>query len=134
MDDKCTIYDLNNGDIIVEFGSLFFGLYRLDAYEKCMDEATCTILDIQAMIDTKLWHAHFGHLNFSSLLCLQKSYMVMSLLDLKSLEKHVCEGCILGKMKQELFPNDGFIIRAIYNLQLVHSNIIWRIPIFWEFH
>ena len=33
----------------------------------------------KAVSDAKLWHARFGHLNFASLLRLQKSDMVASL-------------------------------------------------------
>ena len=65
-----------------------------------MNDAAYSILDAQAMSDAKLWHAWFGHLNFSSLLRLHKYDMVLSLPSLKALEKHVCEGCILGKMQR----------------------------------
>ena len=50
VDDRCTVHDLRDGNVIVAFGSLCHG------------------------------------------------DMVMSLPNLKALEKHVCEGCILGKM------------------------------------
>jgi len=36
--------------------------------------------------------------------------------------KHVCEGCILGKMQRAKFPKDGSI-RATSKLQLVHSDV-----------
>ena len=68
VDDKCTVHDLRDGDNVVASGSVCRGLYRLDAYEKCANEVACTISDMQAISDAKLWHARFGHLNFSSLL------------------------------------------------------------------
>ena len=63
-----------------------------------MEDLACTLANLQAMSDAKLWHAHIGHLKFATLLCLQKFDMVSSLPKLKALAKHVCEGCILGKM------------------------------------
>ena len=77
---------------------------------------------MQAMLDAKLWHARFGHLNIRSLLRLHKSDMVSSLPSCKAPEKHVCEGCILGKMQRASFPIDGSII-AERKLQLVHSDV-----------
>ena len=76
VDDKCTVHDLRDGDNVVASGSVCHGLYRLDAYEKCAHKAACTIFDMQAISNVKLWHAHFGNLNFSSLLRLHKSDMV----------------------------------------------------------
>ena len=61
-------------------------------------------------------------LNFSNLLRLHKSDMVSSLFILKAPEKHVCEGCILGKMQRASFPKDGSV-RAERKLQLVHSDV-----------
>ena len=96
LDDKCTIHDLS--DNFVASSLVCHGLYRLDAYEKCASEIACTLLDMYVMPYEKLWHACFGHLNFSSLLCLHKSDMVLLLPNLKAPKKHVCKGCILGKI------------------------------------
>ena len=41
---------------------------------------------------------------------------------LKAPEKHVCEGCILGKMLRASFSKDGSV-RAVNRLQLVHSDV-----------
>ena len=63
-----------------------------------MKDVACTISDMQAILDAKLWHAHFGHLNFASLLQLHKSGMVSMLPHIEAPLKHVCEGYILGKV------------------------------------
>ena len=65
MDDKHTIYDLTNGENVVASSSICCGLYRLDAYES-VNEAMCTLFDMQVMLDAKIWHACFRHLNFKS--------------------------------------------------------------------
>ena len=78
VDDRCTVHDLSSGDTIVASGSLSRGLYKLDAYVNCVEDVACAASDLKAVLDAKLWHAHFGHLNFSSLLCLQKFDMVSS--------------------------------------------------------
>ncbi|KAH7421780.1 hypothetical protein KP509_13G075100 [Ceratopteris richardii] len=77
---------------------------------------------LQAMSDAKLWHARFGHLNFASLLCPQKSEMVSSLPKLEAPGKHVCEGCILGKIQRSSFPKD-VSVWATQKLKLVHSDV-----------
>jgi len=72
--------------------------------------------DTQAAVShAKLWHAHFEHLNFTSLMHLQKSKMVSSLPTLQVPSRHVCEGCILGKMQRAFFPKDGSV-RAVGKL------------------
>ena len=82
------------------------------------------VVDSKAILDAKLWHAHFGHLNFASfLLRLQKSNMVASLPPpLEARVKHVYEGYILGKMQCAKFPKDGSV-RATCRLQLVHNDV-----------
>ena len=109
VDDRCTVHDLSDGDTIVASGSLCRGLYRLAAYEKCVKDVACTVSDLQTVSDAKLWHARFGHLNFASLLRLQKSEMVSLLPRLEAPPKHVCEGCNLGKMQRASFPKDGSV-------------------------
>ena len=64
VDDRCAVHDLRGGDNVAASGLVCRGLYRLDAYEKLVNEAACTIFDMIAISDAKLWHAHFGHLNF----------------------------------------------------------------------
>ena len=61
VDDRCTVHDLKDGDSVVASGLVCRGLYRLDAYRKCANEAACPVFDMQAILDAKLWHAHFGH-------------------------------------------------------------------------
>ena len=100
VDDTCIVHDLSDGDLFVVSISLCHTLYRLDAYDKCVNDATYSISYMQAMYDAKLWHACFGHLNFSSLLCLHKNDMVLLLPHLKAPQKHVREGFILGKMQR----------------------------------
>jgi transposase InsO family protein len=122
VDDRCTVHDLSNGDVIIASGILCHGLYKLIDYERSVNDLACAVHDSQAMSDAKLWHARFGHLNFASLLRLQKSEMVSSLPKLEAPRKHVCEGCILGKMQRSSFPKDG-TVRATKKLQLVHSDV-----------
>ena len=98
VDDRCTVHDLSFGDEIIASGILCRGLYKLTMYDKCGQDFANAIVDSKAISDAKLWHARFGHLNFASLLRLQKSDMVASLPPLEAPVKHVCEGCILGKM------------------------------------
>ena len=119
VDDKCIVHDLASGDTIIASGTLFRGLYRLNMYDKSVENLENALFDSKAFLDAKLWHAH---LNFASLLRLQKSDMVALLPLLEAPSKHVCEGCILGKMQRSSFPKDGFV-RATCILQLIHSDV-----------
>ena len=103
VDERCTVHDLSDGDHIIASSSLCCGLYKLNTYGSSVKDVACAIVDSQVVVDAKLWHARFGHLNFASLLRLQKSEMVSSLPKLETPSKHVCEGCILGKMQRSSF-------------------------------
>ncbi|MCO5612323.1 hypothetical protein L7F22_066589 [Adiantum nelumboides] len=129
VDDRCIVHDLNFGDEIVASGILCRGLYKLTLYDKCGQNFANAILDLKAISDAKLWHARFGHLNFANLLRLQKSYMIASLPPLEAPAKHVCEGCILGKMQHSKFPKDGSSFSAEMPLQIgadmvMHSQVV----------
>ena len=97
VEDRCTVHYLCNGDVIIAFGILCRGLYKFVDYERSLNDSACAIQDSHAISDAKISHACFGHLNFASLLRLQKSEMVPSLPKLEAPQKHVYEGCILGK-------------------------------------
>ena len=109
VDDRCIVHDLSSGDTIIASGLLCRGLYKLHTYGKCVEDSACVIVDSHAISDAKLWHARFGHLNFASLLRLQKFEMMSSLPKLEAPSKHVCEGYILGKMQRSSFPKDGLV-------------------------
>ena len=98
VDDRCIGHDLLDGGSIIASGSLCRGLYKLNTYGSSVKDVACAVVDSQIVVDAKLWHACFGHLNFASLLHLQKLDMVSSLPKLETPSKHVCEGSILGKM------------------------------------
>ena len=53
---------------IIAFGSLCRGLYKLNTYGSSVKDVACAVVDSQGVVDAKLWHAHFGHLNLASLL------------------------------------------------------------------
>ena len=120
VDDKCKVHDLSNGDTIVMSGTLCNGLYRLDTYKGVASNAL--VAHTSSLTEMELWHARFGHLNFNSLLYLQKKDMVIGLPTLESIEKHACEGCILGKMHRASFPKDNHT-HTTRKLQLVHSDV-----------
>ncbi|MCO5567417.1 hypothetical protein L7F22_021108 [Adiantum nelumboides] len=56
------------------------------------------------------------------LLSLQRHNMVHDLSLLEMPPRHVCEGCVLGKMHRFAFSQDGSV-RATRKLQLVHSDV-----------
>ncbi|MCO5600051.1 hypothetical protein L7F22_054159 [Adiantum nelumboides] len=102
-------------------GTLENGLFVLDRYEKQI-QACIAETKTLAMQDAELWHARFGHVGYGSLMTLQCHNMVHDLSLLEMPPRHVCEGCILGKMHRFAFSQDGFV-RATRKLQLVHSDV-----------
>ncbi|MCO5559285.1 hypothetical protein L7F22_012881 [Adiantum nelumboides] len=98
-DDRCIVRDRENG-------------YSLITIET----------KTQAMQDAELWHARFGHVGYGSLMTLQRHNMVHDLSLLEMPPRHVCEGCVLGKMHRFAFSQDGSV-RATRKLQLVHSDV-----------
>ncbi|MCO5602425.1 hypothetical protein L7F22_056557 [Adiantum nelumboides] len=102
-------------------GTLENGLFVLDRYEKQI-QACIAETKTQAMQDAELWHARFGHVGYGSLMTLQRHNMVHDLSLLEMPPRHVCEGCVLGKMHRFAFSQDGSV-RATRKLQLVHSDV-----------
>ncbi|MCO5603086.1 hypothetical protein L7F22_057231 [Adiantum nelumboides] len=113
---------------IISRKDLFCSLDAAPAEKKvtCANNASYPIKGVetktQAMQDAELWHARFGHVGYGSLMTLQCHNMVHDLSLLKMPPRHVCEGCVLGKMHKFAFLHDGFV-RATRKLQLVHSNV-----------
>ncbi|MCO5589095.1 hypothetical protein L7F22_043061 [Adiantum nelumboides] len=120
-DDRCIVRDRENGYSLITTGTLENGLFMLDRYEKqiqvCLAETKT-----RAMQDAELWHARFGHVGYGSLMTLQHHNMVHDLSLLEMPPRHVCEGCVLGKMHRFGFSQDGSV-RATRKLQFVHSDV-----------
>ncbi|MCO5601684.1 hypothetical protein L7F22_055807 [Adiantum nelumboides] len=112
---------LENGYSLITTGTLENGLFVLDRYEKGI-QACIAETKTQAMQDAKLWHARFGHVGYGSLMTLQRHNMVHDFYLLEMPPRHVCEGCILGKMHRFAFSKDGSV-RATQKLQLVHRDV-----------
>ena len=64
----CIFHDSRDGNTIVTMGSLVNNFYKLDQ--------GALAADTQTVSNTELWHAQFGHLNFSSAAWLSKHDMV----------------------------------------------------------
>ncbi|MCO5556285.1 hypothetical protein L7F22_009831 [Adiantum nelumboides] len=92
-----------------------------DRYEKQI-QACIAETKTRAMQNAELWHARFGHVGYGSLMTLQRHNMVHDLSLLEMPLRHVCEGCVLGKMHKFAFSQDGSV-RATRKLQLVHSDV-----------
>ncbi|MCO5548699.1 hypothetical protein L7F22_002158 [Adiantum nelumboides] len=120
-DDRCIVRDRENGYSLITTGTLENGLFVLDRYEKQI-QACIAETKTQAMQDAELWHARFGHVGYGSLMTLQHHSMVHDLSLLEMPPRHVCEGCVLGKMHRFAFSQDGSV-RATRKLQLVHSDV-----------
>ncbi|MCO5603161.1 hypothetical protein L7F22_057308 [Adiantum nelumboides] len=120
-DDRCIVRDRENGYSLITTGTLENGLFMLDHYEKQI-QACIAETKTQAMQDAELWHARFGHVDYGSLMTLQRHNMVHDLSLLEMPPRHVCEGCVLGKMHKFAFSQDGSV-RATRKLQLVHSDV-----------
>ena len=113
-----------NGMPIVLTGSLTVkNLYQVDNQD-CADSAcvastsTCTT----SMLQTKLWHARYGHTSIGGLMRLQTEEMLEGLPLLTLPPKYVCEGCVLGKMARRPFPKNA-ALQADHKLQLIHSDV-----------
>ncbi|KAH9316607.1 hypothetical protein KI387_025234 [Taxus chinensis] len=75
---------------------------------------------------SKLWHEHFGHLNYRYLEQLSQNEMVNGLPRVK-FSKGLCEGCTLGKHPKKNFDK-GKSWRATRPLDLVHSDVSGPFP------
>ncbi|MCO5610692.1 hypothetical protein L7F22_064933 [Adiantum nelumboides] len=120
-DDRCIVRDQEKTYSLITTGTLENGLFVLDHYEKQI-QACIAETKTQAMQDAQLRHARFGHVGYGSLMTLQRHNMVHDLSLLEMPPRHVCEGCVLGKMHRFSFLQDGSV-RGTRKLQLVHSDL-----------
>lgn len=121
-DDKCMVRDKANALTLMLTGTLCHGLYQLDAFQPVDQSAYHAFTLTPAMIDAELWHARMGHVNFGSLMLMQRHNMLADLPLMEKPPDHICEGCILGKMHRFSFPRDQ-ALRATAKLQLIHSDL-----------
>ena len=68
-----------------------------------------------------MWHERMGHLNYSSLVALERQEMVMGLPSIRE-SAQICEACMLGKQHRIAFPTNT-TRRATKPLELVHSDV-----------
>lgn len=87
--------------------SILTELIWADAYENCVSEVSCLAFGMTAMSYKNLWHTPFQPLDYGGFYCLVD--ILLSLSKLKMHEKHVCEGCLLGKMQRALFLKDDSV-------------------------
>lgn len=70
---------------------------------------------------SKLWHTRMGHVNYHSLVMMNKDRMVHGLPTITQPE-NVCDGCLMSKQTRKPFP-----AKANYSatklLQLVHGDL-----------
>lgn len=118
---KCTVHDLSDEGCIVATGTLCRGLYRLDHYRAGVHDA-CAVITSDQLAIAELWHARMGHLHFRGLQRLQAHSMVEDMPPIQLPSRHVCEGCILGKMHRTPVPKLS-TYGAARKLQLVHSDV-----------
>ena len=99
------------------------GLYKLTMYGKCVEDSTCAVMDLQAILNAKLWHAHFGHLNFASLLRLCRNLKWCLLcLSLRHLLNMYVRAAYWVKCSVLPFPKmDQLELNA--GLQLIHNDV-----------
>jgi hypothetical protein len=76
--------------------------------------------NVSRLDETWLWHLTYGHLPFSSLLVLNKKYMVKGFPIINE-PKNSCKSCILAKHQMDSFLNASD--REKEHLHLVHTDL-----------
>jgi hypothetical protein len=67
------------------------------------------------------WHAHFWHINFTSLKKMGVAELVCGLPVLDHVE-HICEACLVGKHRRAPFPHQASR-HATKSLELMHGDL-----------
>jgi transposase InsO family protein len=68
-----------------------------------------------------IWHARFGHANFTALRKMGREEVVRGLPTLTQVEQ-VCEACLAGKQRRAPFPQKA-LSRSTEPLQLLHGDL-----------
>jgi GAG-pre-integrase domain/Integrase core domain len=72
-------------------------------------------------VDSQMWHARYGHINFQSLRKLSQGNIVEGLLEIECKEG-MCRGCVIGKQRRSSFPDEASF-RANEVLELIHEDL-----------
>ena len=80
-------------------------------------------VNVDALLDTYLWHERFDHLKVGALVKLED--MVDHSPQMHMPNKHGCKACLLGKIHHFAFPKDDKV-GAPHKLHLIHSDICGR--------
>jgi hypothetical protein len=91
-------------------------LYRLE-----LKIARLVCLAARTGEDAWRWHAHFGHVNFTSLRKMAAGGLVRALPELDQVEQ-LCEACLVGKYKRTPFPHQASR-HATRSLELLHDDL-----------
>lgn len=91
-------------------------LYILDA-----EIARPVCLAAHAKEDAWLWHARFGHVNFTALRKMGRERLVRGMPLLDQVEQ-VCDACLAGKHRRSPFPQHA-LSRSTEVLQLLHGDL-----------
>ena len=91
------MHNQENGCALITRSLLKNGLFVLDHFKKKL-QACSAETKPQGMENVELWHARFGYIGYGSFLLLQHHNMVQDMSFVEMPPKHVCEGCVLGKM------------------------------------
>jgi hypothetical protein len=85
-------------------------------------EPDYALLLTHAYESSRIWHERFGHLNFRYMQYISKQILVDGLPDIH-FSKGLCEGCVLGKHRQEKFDK-GKSQRDFAPLDIIHSDLM----------
>jgi len=127
-DFSCKILDCKNGNRLIAK----VNMEKNRNFLLKMSHPTQLALRSEARDNSDLWHKRFGHLNYRALRLLRAKGMVHGL-PFINLKSDPCEGCIFGKQIRASFPHSG-AWRASAPLELVHSDIVGKVPTMSEGH
>ena len=84
-----------------------------------------TIATVQSSEKTELWHNRLGHMSEKGMKILVSNN---SIPDLKSVDHHLCESCVLGKQKKVSFVKTRVKPKS-ERLELVHTDVWGPAPV-----
>lgn len=104
------------GKLLMKVKRSYNRLYKLVAETV---KPVCLLTKTEEM--SKLWHTRLGHVNFQSMIAMNKNQMVLGFPNV-NVSTEICKGCLKSKQARKKFPQESSF-SATRALQLVHGDL-----------
>ena len=128
LDTECTLY--LNGKVVsvIPCSGTLFWVSSPPSQPSAISSLSSSALLSEGpkVVDLKVWHSRFGHVNYQMLTKLAKSGIVTGM-NVSSFQIDECNDCVVGKLDCMSFPASPFVPKA--PLDLIYYDLMGKFPV-----